>query len=120
MPRPRERVCLQDGLKLDLNGLAQNGFIKHGANIGSRVIRWTHSYWGEIATGMISADMSGRDIRSSLDRNDVNRNGRLRVLAHTALTPTGRLLQLQRRIYRVFSTRKVAAAMAGVAKLFDD
>ena len=90
MPRPRERVCLQDGLKLDLNGLAQNGFIKRGANIGSRGIRWTHSYWGEIATGMISADMSGRDVRSSLDRNDVNRNGRLRVLASTALTPTGK------------------------------
>ena len=122
MPRPRERVCLQDGLKLDLNGLAQNGFIKRGANIGSRGIRWTHSYWGEIATGMISADMSGRDVRSSLDRNDVNRNGRLRVLASTALTPTGKTAPklLQRRIYRIFSTRKVAAAMAGGAKLFDD
>ena len=29
MPRPRERVCLQDGLKLDLN--ARNGFIRQGA-----------------------------------------------------------------------------------------
>ena len=61
MARPRQRVCLQDGLKLDLNRLAQNGFIKRGANNGSRGIRWTHSYWGEIATGTISADMSGRD-----------------------------------------------------------
>jgi hypothetical protein len=59
MSRPRERVCLQDGLKLDINRLAKKGFIKHGANIGSRFIRWTHSYWGEIATGAISADMSG-------------------------------------------------------------
>lgn len=59
MARSRERVCLQDGLKLDLNRLAQNGFIKRGANIGIRGIRWTHSYWGEIASGMISADMSG-------------------------------------------------------------
>ena len=61
MPRPRERVCLQDGLKLDLNRLARKGFVKHGANIGVRGIRWTHSYWGEIATGNISADMSGKD-----------------------------------------------------------
>ena len=61
MPRPRERVCLQDGLKLDLNRLARQGFIRRGANIGSRGIRWTHSYWGEIATGTISADMSGKD-----------------------------------------------------------
>ena len=59
MPRPRERVCLQDGLKLDLNRLARKGFIKHGASIGVRGITWTHSYWGEIATGTISADMSG-------------------------------------------------------------
>ena len=28
---------------------------------GSRGIRWTHSYWGEIASGMISADMSGQN-----------------------------------------------------------
>jgi hypothetical protein len=59
MPRPRERVCLQDGLKLDLNRLARKGFIEPGANIGLRGITWTHSYWGEVATGMISADMSG-------------------------------------------------------------
>jgi hypothetical protein len=61
MPRPRERVCLQDGLKLDLNRLARKGFIKHGANIGGRGITWTHSYWGDIATGFVTADMSGDD-----------------------------------------------------------
>jgi hypothetical protein len=61
MPRPRERVCLRDGLKLDLNRLARKGFIKHGTNIGGRGITWTHSYWGEIATGTIRADMSGTD-----------------------------------------------------------
>ena len=60
MSRPRERVCLQDGLKLDLNRLARKGFVRLGANIGVRGITWTHSYWGEIATGTISADMSGR------------------------------------------------------------
>jgi hypothetical protein len=59
MPRPRQRVCLQDGLKLDLNRLARKGFIKRGANIGGRGITWTHSYRGEIANGIISADMSG-------------------------------------------------------------
>ena len=36
MGRPRKRVCLQDGLKLDLNRLARNGAIQCGANIGSR------------------------------------------------------------------------------------
>src|SRR6476619_7329270 len=61
MSRPRERVCLQDGLKLDLNRLARQGFVRRGANIGGRGIKWTHSYWGEIATGTISADMSGKD-----------------------------------------------------------
>jgi hypothetical protein len=62
MPRSRQRVCLQDGLKLDLNRLARRGFIKHGANIGGRGIIWTHSYWGEIASGTISADMSSNDV----------------------------------------------------------
>lgn len=60
MPRPRQRVCLQGGLKLDLNRLARMGVIKPGANNGLRGITWTSSYWGELATGMISADMSGQ------------------------------------------------------------
>jgi hypothetical protein len=60
MPRPRERVCLEDGLKLDLNWLARSGFIQRSRSIGSRAIRWTHWHWGEIATGIVSADMSGR------------------------------------------------------------
>jgi hypothetical protein len=60
MSRPGERVCLQDGLRLDLNRLARNGFIKRGANVGLRGITWTHSYWSDVATGMISADISGK------------------------------------------------------------
>jgi len=59
MPRPRERVCLQEGLKLDLNRLARRGFVERGARSGPVGIRWTHSYWGEIASGFISADLSG-------------------------------------------------------------
>lgn len=73
MPRPRERVCLQDGLRLDLNRLLRNGFIKPGANIGIRGITWTHSYWGEIASGMIRADMSGQNegwLRVQLGNSD--------------------------------------------------
>jgi hypothetical protein len=60
MARQRNRVCLQDGLKLDLNRLARNGFVRRGAHTGVRGIRWTHSYWGEIASGWISADMTGQ------------------------------------------------------------
>lgn len=60
MGRSRSRVCLQDGLKLDLNRLARKGFIKLGAYIGARGVTWTHSYWGEVARGTISADMTGQ------------------------------------------------------------
>jgi hypothetical protein len=63
MSRPRERVCLQGGLKLDLNQLARKGFIKPGANIGVHGITWTHSYWGEIANGLITTDMSSEHTR---------------------------------------------------------
>ena len=61
MSRSRVRVCLQDGLRLDLNRLARKGFIKLGTNIGARGIVWTNSYWGEVARGIIgiiSADMT--------------------------------------------------------------
>jgi len=58
MGRSRMRVCLQDGLKLDLNRLAQKRFVQRGAYSRPLGIAWTHSYWGEIASGLISADMS--------------------------------------------------------------
>ena len=58
MPRPRYRACLQDGLKLDLNALARRGFIKPGKNIGARGISWSNSDLGEIASGVITADMT--------------------------------------------------------------
>jgi hypothetical protein len=48
-------------LKLDLNRLAKKGLIRRGSNIGVRGITWTHSYWGEIASGAISADMTGKE-----------------------------------------------------------
>jgi len=39
MPRPRERVCLQDGLRLDLNRLNRKGFIKFGSYIVGTLLR---------------------------------------------------------------------------------
>jgi hypothetical protein len=50
-----------DGLKLDLNHLARRGFIKFGAAIGARRISWSNSHQGEIARGVISADMTNPD-----------------------------------------------------------
>jgi hypothetical protein len=58
MPRSRYRVCLQDGLNLNLNHLARKGFLKFGANIDARGISWSNSRQGEIARGIISADMT--------------------------------------------------------------
>ena len=59
MGRLRERVCLQDGLKLDLNRLARQGLVRNGSNLGPRGIRWTHSYWGEVGVATITADLGG-------------------------------------------------------------
>jgi hypothetical protein len=61
MPRPRHRACLQDGLKLDLNHLARKGLINPGANSGARGISWSNSHQGEIARGVITADMTDSD-----------------------------------------------------------
>jgi len=60
MPRPLQRVRLENGLKLDLNRLARRGFIKPGPITGPVRIAWTEKYTGDgIASGLITADMSG-------------------------------------------------------------
>ena len=58
MARSRNRVCLQDGLRLDINSLARKGFLTTGTYSGVQGIGWTHSYWGEVASALISADLS--------------------------------------------------------------
>lgn len=60
MPRSRRRACLQEGLKLDLNRLARKGFIEPGARTAECSVAWPNSYWGDIAAGTISADMSAQ------------------------------------------------------------
>jgi hypothetical protein len=58
MPRPRQRLCLEQGLRLDLNRLIQQGTLRRGATVGSSVITWTNSYTGElVANALISANM---------------------------------------------------------------
>src|SRR5690349_18644846 len=57
MPRSRQRICLQEGLKLDINLLARRGLIVPGAATGPQSIRWVNSNGRVIATGWISADM---------------------------------------------------------------
>ena len=61
MPHSRFRICLEDGLKLDLNLLARKNLIKCGANVGARHISWSNSHQGEIASGVIIADMTDSD-----------------------------------------------------------
>lgn len=61
MPRPCSRARLESGLKLDINSLARRGIIKPGAATGPVGIRWTNSYWGDIASGIVTADLSGTD-----------------------------------------------------------
>ena len=61
MPRSRFRIFLEDGLKLDLNLLARKNLIKCGANVGARHISWSNSHQGEIASGVIIADMTDSD-----------------------------------------------------------
>jgi len=56
MPRDRRRVCLQDGLKLDLNLLIRQGAVRPGLSTGPGLIEWTRS--GEvIASAVITANL---------------------------------------------------------------
>ena len=54
MPRPRQRACLDQGLKLDLNKLVRQRLVRPGFMTGPNIIRWTYTYTGEeIASGVI-------------------------------------------------------------------
>jgi hypothetical protein len=52
---------LEAGLRLDINRLARNGFIRPGTATGPVGIRWTYNYSDEVTTGIITADLSGND-----------------------------------------------------------
>jgi hypothetical protein len=43
VPRQRQRVCLQNGLKLDLNRLIRQGAVRPGFNTEPYVMQWTRS-----------------------------------------------------------------------------
>lgn len=61
MPKARNRVCLEQGLKLDVNKLTRRGWIRPGAKSGPHLIRWTYNHTGEeIASGLIVANMEGK------------------------------------------------------------
>jgi hypothetical protein len=58
MPRARQRICLESGLKLDLNQLIRQGVVRRGVRSGPFVMRWTNSYTGELAANaFLTADM---------------------------------------------------------------
>jgi hypothetical protein len=60
MPKARRRVCLEDGLKLDLNELRRKELVQPGAERRA-VIRWTHIYTGEeIASGVVTSNMESK------------------------------------------------------------
>jgi hypothetical protein len=55
MPRPRQRACLESGLKLDINKLVREGLLRPGAKAGPYMLGWTNSYTGELtASGLIT------------------------------------------------------------------
>jgi hypothetical protein len=74
MPRPRERVCLEDGLKLDLNRLRRQGLVRPGSRTGPAAIHWSDRSTGEIfAIGTMSASMEDTSLgwfRINLGRLD--------------------------------------------------
>jgi hypothetical protein len=61
MSRPRSRVCLQEGLSLNLSWLARCGFVQYGAATPERQLRWYRSDV-LVAAGLVGADMSAGNI----------------------------------------------------------
>jgi hypothetical protein len=59
MPRNLQRLCLQDGISINLNRLLQRGsLVRNGRTVGAG-IQWTSNVWGVVGTGTMSADMTG-------------------------------------------------------------
>jgi hypothetical protein len=57
VPRPRQRVCLEAGLKLDLNRLVRQGCVAPGACSTFRIV-WANNYIGEeVACAQFAAHM---------------------------------------------------------------
>lgn len=61
MSRPRQRVCLQDGLWLDLNELLREGLGPPGRVPWPVDIQWTSSRSGKIARGSITLGRDGEN-----------------------------------------------------------
>jgi hypothetical protein len=73
MPRVRQRVCLESGLKLDLNKLMRQRLLQPGCRVGPYYFRWTNTYTGEqVATALISANMGPQQgwLRIQLGNSD--------------------------------------------------
>jgi hypothetical protein len=60
MPKSRQRVCLEDGLKLDLNKLRRQGLVSPSSK-REAAIRWAYTYTDEeIAKGVLASNMEGK------------------------------------------------------------
>jgi hypothetical protein len=59
MSRIRKRVCLQDGLFLNLHWLFKKGFVRAADFTAGRAISWNLPNYGVIASGLMSADLRG-------------------------------------------------------------
>ena len=82
MPRQRQRVYLEQGLKLDLNKLRHQRLVRPGLRIGPSLIRWTNTYTGEeIAIGSIMADLG--DHQGCLQIQIGNLNQRINLVTQT-------------------------------------
>jgi|SRR5665213_460306 len=59
MGRPRQRVCLQEGLSLNLPRLIRKHFITPECRSGPHYIRWSYTYTEEqIACGVLVSDLT--------------------------------------------------------------
>lgn len=61
MSRPRQRVRLEDGLKLDVNKLARDGLLARGSEPLTFGTRWTSNRQGVIASAFSTIQKEGDD-----------------------------------------------------------
>lgn len=101
MARSRQRICLEQGLRLDLNRVAHSGVVERGTESGPQAFRWTVTYGGETAaSGLLTADTQNPYNRCLQIR--IGEREQLIYLPATALRRRAMIFRLSQDLSAVF------------------
>jgi hypothetical protein len=109
MPRYRERVCLESGLRLDLNNLRRQGYVKRGRDTAPKSICWRDAASGRaIAFGSIYSHAESPSEGGSLHIaiEELSQNIRLKAVPRPVATNGISCVRLHENFLRFYGCRQ--------------